>query len=298
MRAGSLTELMSFAAVAEELSFRRAAVRMNVSPSALSHTIRRLEERLEVRLINRTTRSAALTEPGAALLAQLTPALAALDHVEQAATDFREGVIGTVKLNVPSMAAHLLFNDGLGDFAREQPGVRLEIIVDDDLSDIVGVGFDAGIRLGHQVHRDMIAVQVSGELRVAVAGAPAYLEARGAPQSPDDLHHHDCINYRWAHTGASYRWPFVKDGQTKEVAVEGPLASNDTHVMIDAALEGAGLVCLLERRLERHLESGALRSVLEGWRATLPAFFLYYPSRRQMPLALRALIDHLKKRAY
>ena len=296
MRAGSLTELMSFAAVAEELSFRRAATRMNVSPSALSHTIRRLEERLEVRLINRTTRSVALTEPGSALLAQLTPALAALEEVEQAATSFREGVMGTVRLNVPSMAAHLLFGEGLADFAREYPSVRLEIVVDDDLRDIVGAGFDAGIRLGHQVHRDMIAVRMTGKLRVTVAGSPAYLAARGVPQTPDDLHGHDCINYRWAQTGAAYRWPFVKGGQTREIAVEGPLATNDTHLMIAAALGGTGLVCLLEARLDKELESGALVRVLGDWCTSLPEFYLYYPSRRQLSPALRALIGHLQKR--
>jgi DNA-binding transcriptional LysR family regulator len=296
MRSGAFSELVSFVAVGQELSFRRAATRTGVSPSALSHTIRRLEERLGVRLINRTTRSVALTEAGLALFARLVPAFTELDQAEEAATMFRDQLVGTVRLNVPSLAACLLFEVGLGQFAREFPGVHLEITVDDDLSDVVAAGFDAGIRLGHRVHSDMIAVRVTPDLRVAVAGSPTYLSSRGTPVTPEDLHQHDCLNYRWSTSGAVYRWMFAKDGQVKEIAVKGPLTANDTNLLVSAALEGAGLVCMLEGRLQKHLDSNRLVRVLEDWCAPFPGFYLYHPGRRQMPQALRALITFLQHR--
>src|SRR5688572_16522585 len=288
MRPGSFSELIGFVAVGQELSFRRAATRMGVSASALSHTIRRLEERLGVRLLNRTTRSVALTEPGQALFARLVPAFAELEAAEESATVFRDQLVGTVRLNLPSLAAHVLFGEGLGRFTRDYPSVHLEMTVDDGFTDIVAAGFDAGIRLGHHVHRDMIAVRVTPDLRVAVAASPAYLRSRGVPATPDDLHQHDCINYRWSGSGAVYRWPFSKDGQVKEVAVEGPLTMNDTNLIVAAALDGAGLACVLEDRLEEHLDSGRLVRVLEDWCAPFPGFFLYYSGGRQMPQALRA----------
>ena len=297
LRAGAFTELVGFVAVGQELSFRRAATRMGVSPSALSHTIRRLEERLGVRLLNRTTRSVALTEPGLALFARLVPAFAELDAAEESATVFRDQLVGTVRLNVPSLAAYVLFGEGLGRFARDFPGVRLEITVEDGFSDIVAAGFDAGIRLGERVHRDMIAVRVTPDLRVAVVGSPAYLDSRGVPLVPDDLHHHSCVNYRWSVSGAAYRWPFAKDGHVKEVAVEGPFVVNDTNLLVAAALDGAGLACLMEGRVQEHLASGRLVRVLEDWCAPFPGFFLYYSGRRQMPSALRAVITHLQRGA-
>lgn len=295
MRPGAFSELIGFAAVAQELSFRRAATRMGVSPSALSHTIRRLEERLGVRLLNRTTRSVALTEPGLALFARLVPAFAELDAAEESATMFREQLVGTVRLNLPSLAAHILFGEGLGRFTRDFPGVNLELTVEDGFSDIVAAGYDAGIRLGESVHRDMIAVRVTPDLRVAIAGSPSYLSSCEIPVTPDDLHRHACISYRWSVSGAVYRWPFAKDGQVKEVAVEGPLTVNHTNLMVAAALEGVGLVCLLEQRVKEHLDSGRLVRVLEDWCAPFPGFFLYYSGRRQMPPALRALITHLQR---
>lgn len=268
---------------------------MGVSPSALSHTIRRLEERLGVRLVNRTTRSVALTEPGLALLARLVPAFAELDAAEETAVLFREQPVGTVRLNLPSLAAYVLFGEGLGRFARDFPGVNLEMTVEDGFTDIVAAGFDAGIRLGHRVHRDMLAVRVTPDLRVVVAGSPDYLRSRGTPVTPDDLHGHSCINYRWSASGAVYRWTFARDGQVREVAVEGPLIANDTNLIVAAALDGAGLTCMLEKRIQKHLDSGRLVRVLDDWCAPFPGFFLYYSGRRQMPQALRALITYLQR---
>lgn len=297
MRAGAFSELVGFVAVGQELSFRRAATRMGVSPSALSHTIRRLEERLGVRLLNRTTRSVALTEPGLALFARLVPAFAELDAAEEAATTFREQIVGTVRINLTGLAAHILFGEGLGRFTRDFPGVNLEITVEDGLTDVVAGGFDAGIRIGQQVHRDMIAVRVTPDLRVAVVGSPAYFNSREIPVTPDDLHQHACINYRWSASGATYRWAFSNGEQAKEVAVEGPLTMNDTELIVAAALDGAGLACVLEERVRDDLDSGRLVRVLEDWCAPFPGFFLYYSGRRQMPQALRALITYLQRGA-
>lgn len=295
MRPSSFSELVGFVAVGQELSFRRAASRMGVSPSALSHTVRRLEERLGVRLLNRTTRSVALTEAGTALLARLTAAFAELDRAEESATVFRDQLVGTVRLNLPSLAAYLLFEAGLGQFSRQFPRLCLDIVVDDDFSDVVADGFDAGIRLGHQVHRDMIAVRVTPDLRVAIAGSPDYFRSRARPAVPDDLHQHDCLNYKWSESGSLCRWQFAKGEQIKEIAVDGPLISNDTNLLIAAALDGVGLVCMLEGRLQKHLDSGQLVRVLEDWCQPFPGFYLYYPGRRQMPPALRALITFLQR---
>ena len=294
MRSGAYSELVGFVAVGQELSFRHAATRMGVSPSALSHTIRRLEERLGVRLLNRTTRSVALTEPGLALMERLVPAFAELEAAEQSAIAYRDQIAGTVRLNIPSLAAHLLFSECLGTFTQDYPGIKLEIVVEDGLSDVTAAGFDAGIRQGHTVHRDMIAVRVTPDLRVAVAGSPSYFAGRSPPVVPDDLQQHVCLNYLWSGSGAIYHWNFANGDQAREVSVAGPLTTNDTHLLVDAALDGAGLVCLLEDRLEHHFESGRLVRVLSDWCAPLPGFFLYYSSRRQMPQALRALITRLQ----
>lgn len=295
MRPGEFSELVGFVAVGQELSFRRAATRMGVSSSALSHTIRKLEERIGVRLLNRTTRSVALTDAGQALFARLVPVFAELDAAEESASSFREQVVGTVKLNMPSLAAYILFDEGLGRFTRDLPGVRLEITVEDGFTDIVAGGFDAGIRIGDRIHRDMIAVPVTPDVRMAVVGSPAYFSKHGTPATPDELGQHACISYRWSDSGAVCPWTFSRDGQVKEIAVEGPLTVNDTNLMVAAALDGAGLICLLEGRLQQHLDSGRLVRVLQDWCAPFPGFFLYYSGRRQIPQALRSLIAYLQR---
>lgn len=293
MRPGAYYELTGFVAVARDLSFRRAAIRLGVSPSALSHTVRRLEERLGVKLLNRTTRSVALTEPGTALLERLLPAFADLDAAEEAASTFRDQPTGVVRLNLPSLAADMLFGRSFGRFVRDLPGVRLELTVEDGFTDIVADGFDAGIRLGERVHRDMIAVRLTPDLRVAVVGAPAYLASRPPPQTPEDLYEHACINYRWLESGAVHRWTFSKADKVLEVSVDGPLTLNDTNLIVAAALDGVGLACLLENRVAEQLADGRLVRVLEDWCQPFSGFFLYYPGRRHMPPAMRALIQFL-----
>jgi DNA-binding transcriptional LysR family regulator len=287
-------ELAAFAAVAEALSFRRAAVRLGVSASALSHTIRALEQRLDLRLLNRTTRSVALTDAGLALFARVAPALRELDSVAEGVSALRDQTTGTVRVNLPKLAADLVFRERFGRFSRNHPNVRLELTIDDGIADIVGKRFDAGIRPGELLQRDMVAVRLTPELQTVVVASPAYLEARGVPHTPKELREHSCIAYRWAHNGTLYPWTFRKRAKPFELIPTGALAVNDVDVMMTAALDGAGLAFTLETQVADHLAARRLVRVLEAWCRPSPGFFLYYPSRRQMPPALRTLIDFLR----
>ena len=294
MRGSDYAELLAFVSVAEERSFRRAAVRLGLSPSALSHTIRGLEERLGAKLLNRTTRSVALTEAGQGLLDRLTPAFADIAGAVGAVRAASARPSGRVRLNLPKLAAELILAPTFGRFARAYPDVHLELMVDDGLTDVVAAGFDAGIRPGERVHRDMMAVRVSPDLRTAVVGSPDYLAARPIPITPRDLKDHACINYRFAASGALYRWPFARGGEVFDVAVEGALTLNDTDLIRVAALDGLGLACTLEDTVADDLAAGRLLRVLEDWCRPFPGFFLYYPGRRQVPPALRVLIEMLR----
>ena len=294
MRGAEYGDLASFVAVAEALSFRRAAVRLGLSPSALSHAIRELEARLGARLLNRTTRSVALTDAGQALFDRLRPAFADIAGAVEAVRAYHDRPSGTVRINLPKLAAHRVLAPAFGRFARAYPEVRLEVTVDDGLTDIVAGGFDAGVRPGERLQRDMVAVRITPDLRTAVVGSPAYLAVRSPPLKPEDLQHHACINYRWSGGGALYRWPFEREGKAFDVQVEGPLTLNDTDLILAAALDGVGLACLLEDRVAGDLAAGRLVRVLEDYSPTFPGFFLYYAGRRQMPPALRALIDFLQ----
>ena len=294
MRGAEYAELAAFVAVAQERSFRRASVRLGLSPSALRHTIRALEERLGARLLNRTTRSVAPTDAGVGLLARLAPALADIAGAVEAVGAFRDRPCGTVRLNLPRLAAHMVLAPAFGRFARAYPDVHLDLTVEDGLTDIVAAGFDAGIRPGERLQRDMVAVRVTPDLRTAIVGSPGYLASRPLPRTPRDLRDHACINYRWAESGGLYRWQFGQADAVIEVAVEGPLTLNDTDLIVAAALDGVGLACILEGRVAGHLAAGRLVRVLDDWCQPFPGFFLYYPGRRQMPVALRALIDFLR----
>ena len=294
MRGAEYADLASFVAVAQALSFRRASARLGLSPSALSHAIRELEARLGARLLNRTTRSVALTDAGRALFDRLQPAFSDIADAVEAVQAYQDRPSGTVRLNLPKLAAHSVLAPTFGRFARTYPEVRLEVTVDDGLTDIVAGGFDAGVRPGEQLQRDMVAVRITPDLRTAVVGSPAYFTGHPAPARPEDLQDHACINYRWSGSGAVYRWPFVRAGEAFKVQVEGPLTLNDTDLILAAALDGAGLACLLEDRVGPDLAAGRLVRVLESWSPTFPGFYLYYAGRRQTPPALRALIDFLR----
>lgn len=294
MRTGDLGELAAFVAIAEEGGFRRAAARLNLTPSTLSHSLRSLEQKLGVRLVNRTTRTTSLTEAGHALLTQIGPAFASIEMAVETINDFRDRPAGLLRLSIPRTVVARVLTPRFRAFADQYPDVTLEIAAENGFVDIVKQGFDAGIRLGESLDRDMIAVRVTPDLRTAVVASPDYLSRFPAPQSPRDLHRHRCIGWRQAGSGALYRWEFEQDGRALSVAVNGPLVLDDPDLMVGAALEGVGLAYATEQYIDDHLASGRLIRVLDDWCPSYPGFFLYYPSRRQTPAALRALIEALK----
>ena len=293
MQANDLTTLSAFLVVAEERSFTRAAKRLGVSPSAMSHSMRGLEERLGVRLLLRTTRSVAPTEAGEQLLARLRPALAEVGEALDQISGLRNKPAGRVRLLVPRLAVASVLAPKLGQFARDYPDILLDVTTDDSRMDIVAGGFDAGIHFGEYIEKDMIAVRVSPDHRPAIVGSPAYFESHPKPKSPRDLLQHQCINFRHGSAGL-YRWEFEKGKKSLSVAVNGPLIVDDVELVIRAALDGVGLAFLSEHQVVPHLDSGALVRVLETWCQPYPGFFLYYPSRRQQPAALSALINVLR----
>lgn len=285
-----LSELAAFTAVARHLSFRRAALERGVSPSALSHAIRALEARLGVRLFNRTTRSVALTEAGAQLFARLQPAFGDIQEALQAASQLRDTPAGLLRLNVPRSAAALLLAPIVAEVVKRHPGLRVEVVTDDALVDIVAGGFDAGIRFGEQLMRDMVAVRLGPEMRLAVVASPAYLAQHGRPAKPQDLHDHLCIRRRFP-SGAIYRWELERRGKQLQVDVQGPLTLDDSSMILQCAAAGAGIAMVFEKEALPLLSSGALARVLEDWCPAFPGMFLYYPSRRHMPAGLRAFIS-------
>ena len=287
-------ELTAFMEIHDTRSFRDAALRLGVTPSALSRTLRRLETRLGVRLLNRTTRSVSPTEAGALLYAKLVPAVARLEEAVSDAVAHHGAPVGTVRLNVPRLAAELILMPNLLGFNAMYPALRLEIVIDDALTDVVAKGFDAGIRIGERLAQDMIAVRLTPPIRVAVVGSPGYFAVHEQPETPHDLSAHRCVNYRWANTGQLFKWSFRgPDGQI-EVDVEGPMVVNDTGLIRDAALAGLGLAYLPEAAVLPHISSGRLVRVLENWCPPIPGFYLYHPSRHQTPPGLRALISFLQ----
>jgi DNA-binding transcriptional LysR family regulator len=288
-----LTALAGFLVVAEERSFTRAAKRLGVSPSAISHAMRRLEEGIGVRLLSRTTRSVAPTNAGEQLLARLRPALADIREALDQISVLRDKPAGRVRLLAPRLAAMTVLAPKLGQFARDYPDIVLDVTTDDSLIDIVAGGFDAGIHFGEFIERDMIAVRVSRDHRAAIVGSPAYFESHPKPKSPRDLLRHRCINFRHGSAGV-YRWEFDKGKKSLSVAVNGPLIIDDVEIVIRAAMDGVGLAFMSEERAAPHLASGTLVRVLEDWCQPYPGFFLYYPSRRQQPAALSALINALR----
>jgi DNA-binding transcriptional LysR family regulator len=289
-----LSVLVAFLAVAEERSFTRAGRRLGVSTSALSHAIRGLEERVGVRLLARTTRSVAPTDAGEQLIARLGPALGDIRGALDQVSGLRDRPAGRVRLVVSPLAASMVLAPKLGRFARDFPDVVLDVTTTNEgRFDLVAGGFDAGIHLGEFIERDMIAVRVSLEQRAAIVASPGYFESHPRPGSPRDLTHHRCLNFRHGSAGV-YRWEFDKGKQSLAVAVQGPLIVDDVELLIRAAIDGAGLAFMLEAHAALHLASGALVRVLEDWCPPFAGYFLYYPSRRQQPAALSALIETLR----
>jgi DNA-binding transcriptional LysR family regulator len=288
-----LNVLSAFMAVAEERSFTKAARRRGVSQSALSHAIRGLEEEIGVRLLARTTRSVAPTEAGDELLRALRPALSDVRAALGKLAGMRGRPAGRVRLIVSPLAASSVLGPKLGEFARTYPDVVLDITTDESRVDLVASGYDAGIHYGEFIEQDMVAVRVSPDHRPAIVGSASYFESHLRPKTPRDLLQHRCINFRHGRDEI-YRWEFDKGKQSLTVAVNGPLIVDDVDLVIRAALDGVGLAYLGEDRAAPYLDSGALVRVLEQWCQPFPGFFLYYPSRRQQPAALSALIDALR----
>lgn len=296
MRGTDFANLNAFAAVAEHRSFVRAAAHLGITPSALSQTIRQLEERLGVRLLNRTTRSVAPTTAGERLYQRLRPAVDELDAAVAEAASTRERPAGMLRINAPRTAAIRLIAPRLGRFHRDNPGVILDVTVDDALTDIVAGRFDAGIRLGELLEKDMIAVRLTGELEMMAVASPDYLARHGTPETPDELHNHACLNWRWPTDGSLYRWEFEEDGREFEIAVQGPIIANDIEVVLQAALQGLGIAYASHEWMEGWLKEGKLVRVLERYSPKFPGVYLYHPSRRQQQPALRAFIDCLLDR--
>src|SRR5215217_280830 len=288
--------LTALAAVADKRSFTAAATMLRVTPSALSQSIRALEERVGVRLLQRTTRSVGLTEAGARFLAQLRPAMASIHAAFESLDAVRGRPSGTLRINVPRLAITPVLEPLLAAFLATYPELRLDIVVDDGLTNIVEQDIDAGIRLGETLDKDVVALRLTSDLRMAVVGSPAYLAARGRPKHPRDLHAHDCINFRYLRSGTVYRWEFTDKGRDITVAVEGRLVTNDNALQVRAALDGVGLANVMEHTVAKELADGRLIRVLSRFCAPFPGLFLYYPSRTQLPPKLRALIDFLRTR--
>ncbi|MCP3165772.1 LysR family transcriptional regulator [Myxococcus qinghaiensis] len=285
--------LSSFLAIATHRSFRKAAGELGVTPSALSHALQAIEERLGVRLVNRTTRSVALTEAGERLHARLRPAFQDIRDALEDLNAFRGQPMGTLRLNAARQSAHLALLPLVTRFLRAYPDVSVEVRVDDSLTDIVAQGFDAGVRFGEQIAADMLAAPLGPRQRSAIVASPEYFQRHPVPRTPQDLRGLPCIRFRFS-SGLYYRWEFERDGEEVLVEAEGPLTLNDQGLMVDAALAGVGLAYVFEAQVTRLLEEGRLVRVLEDWCPAYAGFFLYYPSRRQLPTALRAFLDFVK----
>lgn len=288
-----LSALSAFLVIAEERSFTKAGKRLGVSKSALSHAMRGLEEDLGVRLLARSTRSVSPTEAGQELIASLRPAFGEVETALERLSGRRDKAAGRVRILVPRLAAMTVLAPKLGAFFETYPEVTLEIVTGEAHSDLVEHGFDAGIQFGEFIAKDMIVVRVSPDHRPAIVGSPRYFESHRKPQKPHDLTEHRCINFRHRGSGI-YRWELDKGKKSVSVAVNGPLIVDDIELMIRAAIDGVGLTFMSEEHAAPHIASGALLRVLEDWCPPFPGYFLYYPSRKQQPRALAALIDTLR----
>ncbi|WP_037153425.1 LysR family transcriptional regulator [Rhizobium freirei] len=292
MRRIRSTDLSIFLAIAQHRSFRKAAVELGVTASALSHSLRAIEERLDVRLVNRTTRGVGLTEAGERLFDRIRPAFLDIDDALEDLDKFRGQPYGKLRVNAPRAAKRVLLPI-VSKFLSAYPNVEMEVVVDDALVDTVSGGFDAGIRLGESIAADMIAIAIGPRQRTAIVGAPEHFQRFPKPVTPHDLKDHPCIRYRFP-SGAYYRWEFERGGIELEIEVQGPLTLGDLDMMFDAAVNGSGLAFLFEDYALPALEDGRLIRILEDWCPYYPGFFLYYPSRRQLPTALRAFVDFVK----
>lgn len=293
MKLNQLDGLIAFWKVAEHSGFTAAAADLAVSPSALSQAIRQLETRLGVRLLNRTTRSVSLTEAGRAYLARVGPALGQVIEAGDELNVLQGKPSGTLRLNAARISIALVLRPLLEGFLRANPLVQLELTNDEGFVDIVERGFDAGIRFGESIHRDMVAIPIGGPAAVAVVASPEYLQRVPAPRHPDDLVHHNCVRLRFATTGAIYKWEFDVGDRLVDYEVGGNLILSDTTFSLDAALDGIGLAYTFEQLARPYIRAKHLKRVLTAFSPTFPGFYLYYPSRHDQPSKLKALIEYI-----
>lgn len=296
MQRGHLDDLLAFVAVGRERSFTKAAAKLGVSQSALSHTIRGLEDRLGVRLLTRTTRSVSPTQAGERLLKTISPRFDEIDAELASLRDVREKPAGTVRITATEFAADTILLPKLSALLREYPDINVEIVIDYGLTDIVGRQIDAGVRSGEQVAKDMIAVRIGPDMQMAVVGTSSYFKKRSEPKKPQDLIGHNCIKLRLPTHGGVYSWEFKKSGRELRVRVEGQLTCNTTAQMLNAALAGVGLAYVPEGMVLSHIAKNRLKRVLEDWCPPYSGYHLYYPSRRQPSAAFALIVDALRYR--
>jgi DNA-binding transcriptional LysR family regulator len=296
MQRAYLDDLVAFVAVAREQSFTKAAARLGLSQSALSHTLRALEARLGVRLLSRTTRRVAPTQAGERLLHTLEPRFEEIEAELAAISDLRDKPAGSIRITSTEYAADAIVLPKLAKLLRDHPDIKVEIAVDYGLTDIVAQRYDAGVRSGEQVAKDMIAVRIAPDMRMAVVGAPAYFKARPEPKRPQDLIAHNCINLRLPTHGGLYAWEFEKGGRELKVRVDGQLTFNTTAQMLSAALSGFGLTYVPEGLVEPHIAKGQLKRVLADWCPPFSGYHLWYPSRRQASAAFSLIVEALRYR--
>lgn len=290
----NITDLLSFQIVAREQSFTRAAAQLRVSQSALSHAIRGLEERLGIRLLNRTTRRVSLTEAGEQLLRTLEPSLDDIEQGLYALSDMRDKPAGLIRISAGEHSANTVIWPCLARFLPDYPDIQVEVNIENSLTDIIAERYDAGVRLGEQIAQDMIAVRISKDLRISVVGSPAYLDAHGIPETPLDLHQHRCINLRLMTMGGLYSWEFKKDDRELKIAVNGQLTFNTTPQMVRAAETNFGLAYVPSDMVDESVANGRLIRVLEDWCPSFPGYYLYYPNRRQHNTAFALLLEALR----
>jgi DNA-binding transcriptional LysR family regulator len=296
MQRGTLDDLVALVAVGRERSFTKAAAKLGVSQSALSHTVRGLEARLGVRLLTRTTRSVSPTEAGERLLRSVAPRLEEITAELASLTELREKPAGTVRITATEFAIDTVLLPKLAPLLRNYPDIKVEMIADYGLTDIVAQQYDAGVRSGEQVAKDMIAVRISPDMRMAVVGAPAYFKDRPEPRRPQDLLAHTCINLRLPTLGNTYAWEFEKGSRELRVRVEGQVTFNGTSQLLNGALAGCGLAYIPEGMAESHVARGRLRRVLADWCPPYSGYHLFYPSRRQSSAAFALVVDALRYR--
>ena len=286
-------DLAPFLAVARHGNFRRAAAEMGCTPSALSHALRALEDRLDLRLFNRTTRSVALTDAGRRLFERVAPAFRDIEDALEDLNAFRGKPIGRLRINSARASAQMVLLPRVTSFLAENPGVQVELAIDNAAIDMVSAGFDAGVRFGEIVAQDMVAVPLGPRQRSAIVASPAFFERHRKPVAPQELRELPCILLRFS-DGRLYHWEFERGGIEVAIEVEGALTLDDPDLAIEAALDGAGIAYAFEEQVSALLASHRLVRVLEEWCPYYPGFYLYYPSRRQMPAVLRAFVDHLQ----